>query len=410
MTSSQITFSDPEVQRCPFSAYEEVRALGPVYRDPVTGNYVVTDYELVRQIANDAATFSSVTGKLLVQELPGQDQVDAIFKEHGYLPINTLVVSDAPDHTFYRSLVDKAFTPVRVRQMEDYLNGVVEDLIDRHIDDGQIEFMSKMANIVPMSVISDQLGVPRSDIETFKRWSEAVLSQAYQSHSVEERIKIAHTICELQRYIAEKAEEYRKTPRECMLSDLVHAEVGGRRLTMQELVAICTQLLVAGNDTTTSVMGSCMYRIIQEPGLEERLRSDSKLIPQFIEEVLRLASPVQGLWRRAVRDTEIGGVQIPAESIMLIKYGAANRDPAKFECPAHMNIERSNVRQHLTFGHGAHFCIGNQLARAELRIAIGKLLQRMKNFRLTYGDEGVEYISHVFNFGLTKLHISFDRV
>ena len=409
MSSQSISFSDPNVQRCPFPQYETIRAQGPVYCDPGNGWYIVTSYELVREILNDPQTYSSVTGQLLVQESPHQATIDAVFAEEGYLPINVLVVSDPPEHNFYRSLVDKTFTPSRVRQMEDYLSGVVDEMIDAVIDNGQVEFYGQIANMIPMAVIADQIGVPRDDIEKFKLWSRAVLDQAGLANSLERQLEITRAIAELQRYIAARAEEYLVTPRECMLNDLVHADINGRKVTMRELVAIVLQLLVAGNDTTTSVMSSCIYRIVREPGLEDRLRANPAEIPTFVEEVLRMEAPVQGLWRRVTRDIELAGVKIPAGSLLLPKFGAANRDPTKFACPGQFDMDRKGVRNHLTFGAGIHHCIGNQLARGELRVAINKLLTRLKNFRLTYGEDGVEFIAHIFNYGPHKLHISFDR-
>lgn len=411
MTNLRISFADPEIQRCPFAAYEAVRELGPVYLDPVSGNYVVVDYESVIKVLNDPMTFSSITGQLLVQNnSPEQARINAMFEEDGFLPVNTLVVSDPPDHTFYRSLVDKAFTPARVRQMEEYLSGIADELIDSFVDAETVDFRNRFANLVPMSVIADQLGVPRGDIQTFRRWSDSVIAQGDENKSIDERMEITRTLCELQRYIASRAEEYLRSPRECMLSDLVRADVAGRQLTMHELVAIVTQLLVAGNDTTTAVLTACMHYLIKEPGLEGKLRAQPDSIPRFVEEVLRMEAPVQGLWRRAVHDVEVGGMRIPAGAILLVKYGAANRDPAKFKSAGQFDAERQNARWNLTFGAGPHHCIGNQLARGELRVALGRLLLRMKNFRLADGENSIAYLSHSFAYGLTKLEIAFDRV
>ena len=170
------------------------------------------------------------------------------------------------------------------------------------------------------------------------------------------------------------------------------------------------QIVVAGNDTTTNPMSSGMYRIVTNPGLERRLREDREAIGNFVEEVLRFDSPIQGLWRRVTRDTRLGDTELPAGSMVVLRFGAANRDPRKFAEPDDLDVERGNARQHMAFGVGPHFCIGNQLARAELRTAFNLLLDRMRDFRLLRGEEGVEFVSHFFGYGPARLEIAFDRV
>jgi cytochrome P450 len=410
VTTGQISFIDPEVQRCPFPAYAEIRQHGPVYYDASCNFFIVTGYDEVRAAANDVETFSSVTGQLLVKQAPYQPKVDAIYREHGFLPVNTLVVADAPAHTFHRALVEKAFTISRVRKMEDYIRTIVDEMIDSFAGIGNVEFHHDFAMKVPTFVIADQLGVPRANFDTFKRWSDAVISEGDPNNGEARQMELTLTICELQNYIARMADQYLAAPADCMLSDLARAEDNGRRIDKAELVSMVIQILVAGNDTTTSAMASAMYRMIQTPGLEDRLRENPEAIGNYIEEILRMESPVQGLYRRATRDTQIAGVDIPEGSIIILRFGAANRDPAQFPDPDRLEAGRSNARTHLTFGTGPHFCIGNQLARGELRIAFASLLKRLCNFRLAQGDSGVARLSHFFGYGLTRLEIAFDRI
>ena len=410
MNHDQISFADPAVQKCPFAAYRAVRSHGDVYRDPGSGMFVVLGYELVRKVANDAATFSNETGLLLVKDSPIKSKLDEIWRTEGVMPVPTMVVSDPPAHTFHRSLVDKVFTPVRVREMEAYLESIVDGMIDEFIDRGQVEFLSGMAIRVPLYVIADQLGVPREDWPQFHRWASTVIAQGQHNNDETEQIRITRTLCELQNYIVARAAEYEAQPRSCILSDLVHARADdGRKLSREELVAIVIQILTAGYETTAATMTAGLLRIIRTPGLETLLRNEPARLVNFIEEVLRSDAPIQSLFRRATKDTEIGGVAVPAGSLIQLMWGAANRDPAQFDEPDEFRIDRANARRHVTFGFGPHVCVGNQLARGELRIAFTRLLQRLKNLRLARPQEPIEYISHSFAYGIRSLDVAFDR-
>jgi len=406
-----ISFMDPAVQRCPFPAYQQVRKLGPVYQDPQTGWYIVVDYKLVRELTADTTNLSSFTGILMCkQKSEVQDKLDHIYSEEGYMPMPLLVVGDPPEHKFHRSFVDKAFTPVRVKQMEDYLQGVVDEMIDKFIDKGEVEFRSEFAGIVPQAVIADQLGMPRSDLPKLKHWTEAVIANQDQSNSEQRQIELAHTICELHRYATAKVEEYRQHPRECLLSDFANATVDGRQLSLREVAALCEQVMAGGNDSSANAILNSMLKLVEHPNLQERLREAPELIPKFVEEVLRLDAPVQGLFREPKRDMEIAGVKIPKGSVVVLKWGAANRDPAQFQNPDEIDLDRPNAVRHMTFGHGAHFCVGNQLARGEIRIAMTKLLQRMRNFRLANGAESITRDPHFFAWGPRELYLRFDRI
>jgi cytochrome P450 len=406
----KVSFIDPDVMRCPFAAYTQVRKHGPVYFDESCGYYIVTGYNEVRKWAADTTNLSNMTGLLLVKDAPYQKKIDAIYESQGFLPMNTLTVSDPPLHTFHRSLVDKAFTAARVKQMEDYLQSIIDGMIDKFIGRGECDFYDEFAARVPIHVIGSQLGVDIEDIDRFKAWSDAVIMESNPTNTEQEQEQITRTICELQQFIARKAEQFQKQPTDCLLSDLVHADDNGRKMSMRELVSIILILLVAGNDSTALAMTSCMHRMVTTPGLEDKLRADPTRIPNFIEEVLRLEAPVQGLYRRALNDVRIADVDIPKGSIIVLRFGGANRDPAQYPNPDALDIARGNSRSHLTFGAGPHFCIGNQLSRGELRIAFNTLLRRMKNFRLANDADAVSWISHFLVYGPHKLQIAFDRI
>ena len=408
--SAEITFTDPEVQVCPFSAYHQARAEQPVYRDPVSGVFYVLDYKLTRAAAMDVERLSNQTGQLLVSPGPLAEQIMSIYRTKAIVPVDVLVAGDPPVHTLHRALVDKTFTISRVKQMEDYLNEIVDTIIDRLDLEHEFEFMRDFAIGLPVAVIADQLGIPLEDRPQFKLWSIACVEAVSQNNDAAKHIELANTVADFHKYILDRAQMCLTEPDGSLLSDLVHSEIDGQRLGMAEVVSIVRQMLNAGNETTTSVLGSGMLHLIEEPYLQDELREHPELIPNFVEEVLRLESPLQGMFRRAKVDMELGGVAIPKDSLVFLRWGAANRDPAMFANHDKLDLHRDHVRSHLTFGAGIHFCIGNQLARRELCIAFEKLTRALCNMRLARGEASTVRKPHVFAYGLIELHMRADRV
>ena len=234
-----------------------------------------------------------------------------------------------------------------------------------------------------------------------------MIAESNPLNTEKEQVAITEKIAELQQFIATKVRDFQAQPGDCLLSDLANAEDQGRKPDMRELVSLILILLVAGNDSTSLAMTSAMQRIVTTPGLEAELRADPSRLGTFIEEVLRLEAPVQGLYRKALSDIVIAGTPIPKGAIVVLRFGAANRDPAQFTDPDRLDLARANARNHLAFGAGPHFCIGNQLARGELRIAFSTLLRRMQNFRAV--APGASYMSHFLVYGPVSLPLDFDR-
>ena len=411
MNVNEISFMDPKIQLCPFPAYKAVREAGKVFVDPATGWYFITDYDLVRTLTADTTNLSSFTGILMCKQKSAvQDKLDRIYGEEGYMPIPLLVVGDPPEHKFHRSFVERAFTAARVKKLEAYLEGVVDAMIDKCIDKAEIEFRSEIAGIVPQIVIADLLGMERDDLPKLKFWTDAVIANQDQSNSEERQLELAHHICELHRYAVAKVAQYREKPAECLLSDFANTQVDGRHLTNQEVAALCEQVMAGGNDSSANAIANAIVRLVEEPGLQDTLRDNPDLIPKFVEENLRLDAPVQGLFREPKHDMEIAGVKIPKGSVVVLKWGAANRDPAQFPNPDAVDLQRTNAIRHMTFGNGAHVCVGNQLARGEIRIVVSKLLHRMKNIRFSRGADSVLRDAHFFAWGPRAVYIAFDRI
>jgi len=380
---AQKSFTEPDVLRCPFPFITHLHEHHPVYRDPATGFYVVTRHHDVANILAQPETFSNATTVLVEQkDSPVADEVARRYAERGFLPVHTLVSADPPVHTRYRSLVNKVFTPAFIKGLEPYLTALVDELIDAFIDRGRVDFLQQFAVKLPMYVIADQLGVPRLDLPHFKTWTDAVVESFTPGLAPERELELADLIIEMQRYLYARAKDYEQAPADTLLSKLVHAEIEGRRLDPAELVALAHQLLVAGSETTANSLALAIHLLIENPAVRRRVDADRDLLPNFVEEVLRLHSPGAQVYRKALRKTEIAGTSIPQGATVMISLLAANRDPATFENPSRLDLDRRNRNQHLAFGRGIHFCIGSQLSRTELRIALDRILTRMPRFRL----------------------------
>lgn len=403
---AQLDFSNPQVMECPYPIYESLREKAPVYFAEKLGFWLITRYDDCLNAIRDPQVFSSKMGFR-----PGSvpDEVMRIYNEEGFgdLP-DTLVSNDPPSHTRYRKLVDRAFTAGRVRQMEDYMVVVVRELIDAFIEKGRLSVMQDFAVPVPMYVIADQLGVPRSHRDRFKEWSDSAVAPLGLLLSDERKIECAKSAVEMQHYFVEVFADRRANPRDDMISDLVTKEIDGAPLSIPELLSILNQLLVAGNETTTSAIAASIVRLANDPELVELLAKEPGKCDNFAEEILRHESPVQGLFRMTTADVEVAGVTIPKGSLVNLRYGSANRDERKYECPEVFNVARANASSHLAFGAGIHHCIGAQLARREIAIAVRELTARLKDIRLVEADK-ISHAPSVILRALNEFEIEFSK-
>lgn len=413
---SEYSLFDPETLKCPFPFYERLRAEAPVYLVPGFGIYLVSTYELIRDVVKNTAAWSSaVAAGAPPAQLTRQD--DEIMRRiHEILASDvkleqTLLSVDPPEHAKHRTLVNKVFAASRVKTLVPYIEGIVARLIDRFIDDGRCEFMEAFAEPLPLIIIREQLGIPDEDEAFFNRAATAaaeVLSMVPPTpERALERVQLNH---DLQKYFLAKCEERRRDPREDMLTILVQSLYEGERpLRDGEILSILQQFLVAGHETTTSALGAGMKLLIEHPDQLEMLRADPSLIPNFVEEVLRLSTPVQGLMRIATQDTQLGGVDMPKGTVIMLRYGAANRDEKVFDEPERMDVCRGNANRQLAFGSGVHACVGAPLARQEMISAFEAIIRRMKDFRLDPDAAEPENDPSFLLMGLNNLHITFSR-
>ncbi len=398
------TFADPVVQKCPFPLYDKLRDDQPVFHDPETGHYVLTRYEDVRRTLLNPAIFSNRTGFLGDRWTP---EANNLFEKEGWLPMDTLVSNDQPEHRTYRTLVDKVFTPSKVMALEPRIVEIIGELIDRFVHRDEIDLLEDFAVPLPMYVIAEQLGVRREDRAKFKRWSDVAV-ETTGPVTPERQMDLARSLVEMQQYMAHEIDRVRTTPDDMLLSRLANLDTDGRKLDDRELQSLILQILVAGNETTTTTLASGMRIMIERPDVAESVRAEPALAKMLAEEALRTATPLQCLWRKVLEDVQIGDTAIPAGSIVEVRFGAANRDPAQFGCPADVDLRRTNANSHLAFGAGIHLCIGNQLARGELRLAFQALTERMTNFRFNRGDDSRVPLEGYTPYGLKQLWMSFD--
>lgn len=398
---SENPFLDPEFLKCPFPMFKQLREAAPVMHMEQMGMYLVTGYDQAREVLLNPDRFSSQVN------IPSRHSEEAtkIVEEEGYgRGAPALQNADQPVHTAHRNLVNEAFRPKRIRQMSEYVNKIVQELLDDVVAAGnQAEVVGEFAVPLPLIVIADQLGIPREKYRTFKAWSDAWLEGLGSEISEERMIHNARLVVEMQQYLAERIEERRSAPREDILSDLAQAEIDGQPVPTKTIMAIVEQLLVAGNETTTNGIAAGIYMLAADNELHQILKKEPELVKEFVEEVLRTEAPVQGLFRRAIADEEIDGVKIPAESVLMVHYGAANRDESKFDNADAFDLKRPKKGTHLAFGSGIHHCIGSELARVEMAAAFAAFAQRFASIELV--DSDVAYHSTFALRGMQALHV-----
>jgi len=361
-----ITYYNPfasDVKENPYPYYDWLRREHPVYQNERLGFWAISRYSDVMAISRNPEEFSSVQGI-------GPDRV----------PTPMMISQDPPIHTRLRSLVSKAFTPKTVTQQEQRIKEIVEELIDPVIQKGKFDLVQDLAFPLPVIVISEMLGVEPERRDDFKRWSDDVILIAAATKDPAIAARYMKSWQEFKTFFAQKIEERRQSPRNDLISALVAAQEEREALTLSEILNFCLLLLVAGNETTTNLITNGAKAIFEHPDQAEKLRQHPELINSMVEEALRYDSPIQGTFRTNNHELEVQGVKIPANSKILLLWGAANRDAEQFPDPDKFDIERTPNR-HVSFGMGIHICLGAPLARLEARIATEVLLRRMRNIR-----------------------------
>lgn len=413
----------PEAIACPHTIFQTLRDAGPLHFIEETGCYAVTRYDDVLEIVRDPQRFSSrmPTGphagaQLLarVQEVAARSDEMAELVVRAFSRSSSVLLSaDPPDHGRQRRLVNTAFGPRRVASMESDIEAIANRLIDGFIDRGEVELVREFAVGLPLTVIAKALGVEDRDLNTFKHWSDVlVVLVGNHKPSVDQIADFIRVQVEFADYFTDKVAQRTAEPRDDLITDVVQAritEADGSltELTLAEMLSMFQQFLVAGNETTTKLIASAARLLSERPDVADAVRDDPSKAELVVEEVLRLETPVQGLYRMVNTDTEISGCPVSAGSHLWVLYASANRDERHFADPDEFDLHRANSKQHLAFSQGPHYCIGASLARAEGRIAVQTLVSRLADLAFVPGRNTFEYESSYVLHGLRELWLSF---
>jgi cytochrome P450 len=388
---SPLARHDQDSLRCPAGIYRQLRDEGVRYA-PEIDAYVVARHDDVIRVLRDGRTFSSrnTVGRVVSADAPADPRA--------LTPL--LLMSDDPVHAARRSIVNRAFTPSRVASWEPQVRQLAVEHVGRLRGLAEVDLVRDLAALLPVRVISMVLGVPLEDVAKFREWSEEITSSVGHHGGDPERRRQVQD--EFTAYIGALLDRWDGATGTSVLSQIAAAERAGE-LTRHEGVRFTAELLVAGNITTTHHISSSVALLGYSPGLFARLQADPALVQPFIEESLRLESPIQGFYRLATADAEVGGVPIPSGSRVFVLYGSANTDEAVWtDCP-HLRLDRPNAAAHVAFGKGAHACIGSALARLEGRVVVEQLLEQLAGLELTGPRSQVPYQASFVNHGPLSL-------
>lgn len=405
---------------CPYPIFADLRQLsGPTFNAEL-GAWIVTRYDDIRTILRDTDRFSSLNptgpqaaGEALMKgmmELMQDSSMGESMERLSRGRVAVLLNADPPDHRRQRRLVNPAFRPDRIRALEPAITEITDrqlaDIRDDLAAGSAIDIVHRFAVGVPMTIIAMALGVADDELARFKRWSDdIVMPVGNHSPSLEQIRGFVHSTREFTDYFLAEIAERKRVPREDLLSDIANAEIDGEALTDDEQLGMLQQFLVAGNETTTTLITNMIRHLAEDADLQNRVRGNAEAVETLVEELLRLEAPVGGLFRQAKVDVEIGSNTVKAGDHLWLVFASANRDECKFAEPDRVDLDRHNVKDHLAFGNGEHFCPGAGLARTEARIAVTRLLDQFDDIRLDASNDFPFGDSFVLR-GLTRLLIT----
>ena len=357
----------------PYPTYARLRARSPVHRSRLLEAWVFTRYAGVEAILRDYQRFSNMPSNRRVPK-----------RQRSFVPPRadwTMLFLDPPEHTRLRALVNQAFTPRAVDALEPHIRTIMRELLDDIEDPAGFDLMAAVANPLPVIVIAEMLGIPPEDRARFKRWSNARARMLEPTITAQERERAVAAGESLDAYFMPIIQARRREPRDDIVSALAQAEEEGDSLTEREMLLMLRLLLIAGNETTTNLIGNGVLALLQHPAQLELLREDPSRIPAAVEELLRFDTPVQLDIRAVLEDCEMNGFLLRRGDAAVLAIGAANRDPDVFDDPERLDIGRSQG-SNISFGRGVHHCLGAPLARLEARVALEVLLERFSSMRL----------------------------
>ncbi|MBW8784002.1 MAG: cytochrome P450 [Novosphingobium sp.] len=414
---AKASLADPAIQAHPNAFYRAMRRDDPVHYDAQLNSWLVSRHEDILAVQSDPITFSVNKGYHEQQARGMHDEFRAILEREGggYFP--DAIMSDPPYHTRIRKLMENAFTAHRVKELEPRIREVVGDLLDTVAGQGRADAVRDIAVPLTIRVIVEQLGLDHGMEEKISRWSVAVTAQIGRMQNREQMIENAHQICELQHYLIGKMKEREASPREDMISDIVHARVKNadgseETLTFAEAVSLVRALLIAGNDTTATAIGNLFYLLATRVEVAQLLKdsaADERVMNRFVEELLRVEPPVRALSRMTTCEVELGGTKLPAGAHLLLVYASANDQDEVFPSPRAFDVNRPNLGRHVSFGGGIHRCVGLALARMEVKVMAQEIARRFMDIRLAIPEDEIRYVPTVATRTIASLPITFTR-
>ena len=415
---TDINFLDSSLQNCPYHAYSKLRDEAPVWKDPITGFFVVTRFDDLRQLLLNTEDF--VNGMREGQG-GGRGRIDAeranrmlqLYKDKGWVPAPTLAGRDDPNHKQMRAMFNEAFRPKKIDAMDPLVEQTAYKLIAAFVEDGKCDWVKQFAVPLPLIIIGRQMGVKEEDIWQIKAWTDAWVQRLGMMQTEEQERWSVEMEIEAQHYFQPIFEKLRREPDDTLVSEMVNRVIPewGRPLNDNELHAeMMADTFVGGSETSTNAIAYGVKLLIENPDAWAQLKSNpEKYMRTFVEEVLRLEGPVQGLFRTASRDLELHGVHIPKGSMINVRYAAANRDAGEFACPEALDLERDKPGRHLAFGSGIHHCLGAPLARRELYWSFKALVDHVDEMWFQPGMNDFTVAPNFALRALKELHIGFRR-
>jgi cytochrome P450 len=380
----------PDVRRDPYPYYAALRRDNPVYRvEALGGAYAISRYEdvLFAVTRHDLISSAGFSGT----NIDGR-------------PAKMMIFTDPPDHTRLRNLVNRGFTPKMIADLEPRIRQITRELVDGIAAAGTTDLIADLAMPLPVTIIAEILGVDPAHKEDFKRWSDWIVLDFFGQITEAQQPQYESDMETFKQYFQRVVEDRRTLPRADLISGLVRAETEQQALTADEVLVFIVLLLVAGNETTTNLLGNAVLALLDHPDELEKVRADRALVPKLVEEALRYDAPVQFLLRRATQDVELAGTVIPRDAMVLALFASANRDERRFPDPDCFDVTR-DAQGHLAFGHGIHFCLGAPLARLEAAIALEEIIDRLPDARRA--EETIEFIDAPFLRGPKRLPLTF---
>ena len=363
-----------EVKKCPYPQYDAWRSESPVVWNDEMRAWLVVGYDEALHVLENHQTFSSTNSVFTpeVEDVQG---------------FPSMINIDEPRHKKLRAIAAKAFTPKSIdRDWSPRIERIVREQLDS-VQPGVFNVVDDLAYPLPVRMIAEVIGVESAKYKEFKTYSDNLAKRIGMPNGEEQdTIEFQQSMWAISSYFFKEMEARRQNPQDDLFTRIIEAELDGERLTLPEIQAFLVLLLVAGNETTTNLIAHAIRALAEDRALWDTVRADRTLIGKLIEETLRWEAPIQGFYRKARQDVELGGVQIKNGEALCVIYGAANRDPAKYECPAEIKLDRAS-RDHLAFGKGVHYCLGANLARIEAEIALNGVLDRFESLEPVPGHE-----------------------